>query len=161
LHLEKVHQKSNNWDAGNVRKNSGHRGGIACLLHRMAEGIDRGNWTLLKQILKVTAIGCRERNLISKSYMDHSLKCTQEAWRLDEETVVFVLNAGFLVATPEWISHVHSALIGIRIPKQLKYSNFRFDLVYRNLFSGWFPWDYHCLIFPPIHFHCIDSSNWH
>jgi hypothetical protein len=43
------------------------------------KAFDRGNWILLKQILKVTAIGCRERNLISKLYMDHSLKCTQEA----------------------------------------------------------------------------------
>jgi hypothetical protein len=43
------------------------------------KAFDRGNWILVKQILKVTAIGCRERNLISKLYMDHSLKCTQEA----------------------------------------------------------------------------------
>jgi hypothetical protein len=49
------------------------------------KAFDCGKLILLKQILKVTAISCRERNLISKLYMDHSLRCTQEALRLDKE----------------------------------------------------------------------------
>jgi hypothetical protein len=38
VHLEKVKETGNNWFAGsNVRKNSGDRGGIVCLLLRMAD----------------------------------------------------------------------------------------------------------------------------
>ena len=39
---------------------------------------DNGNWASLMQILKETAIGCQERTLISKLYMDHSVMCIQE-----------------------------------------------------------------------------------
>jgi hypothetical protein len=50
----------------------------ACYIE-LQKVFDSGNWILLKQILKETAVGCGERNLISKMYTDHSLKCTQEA----------------------------------------------------------------------------------
>jgi hypothetical protein len=56
----------------------------ACYI-QWQKAFDCGKLILLKQILKVTAISCRERNLISKLYMDHILKCTQEASRLDEK----------------------------------------------------------------------------
>jgi hypothetical protein len=43
-----------------------------CLLHRLEE--DRINWTKLMQILKGTGIDWREERLISKLYMEQSVK---------------------------------------------------------------------------------------
>ena len=45
-----------------------------CLLHRLAEGIWLENWTKLLLILKLTGIVWRERRLISKFYIDQSVK---------------------------------------------------------------------------------------
>jgi len=45
-----------------------------CLLHRVAEGIDRVNWTKLMQILKGTGIDWHGRRLISNLYMAQSVK---------------------------------------------------------------------------------------
>jgi len=56
----------------------------ACYI-KWQKAFDHGNWTSLMQILKETAIGCHERTLISKLYMDHSVMCKQEQERLEEE----------------------------------------------------------------------------
>jgi hypothetical protein len=50
------------------------------------KAFDRVNWTKLMQILKVTDIDWRERNFISKLYMDQStkLKPDQEETKNDD-----------------------------------------------------------------------------
>lgn len=61
-------------------------GGELCACYiKWQKAFDHGNWTSLMQILKETAIGCHERTLISKLYMDHSVMCKQEQERLEEE----------------------------------------------------------------------------
>jgi hypothetical protein len=50
----------------------------ACYI-KWQKAFDRGNWISLKEFLKENAISCTERNLISKLYIDHSIKFTREA----------------------------------------------------------------------------------
>ena len=56
--------------------NLGHSQGTVSVLHRLAEG--HVNWIKLMQILEVTGINCHERKLISKLYMDQSVKLKLE-----------------------------------------------------------------------------------
>jgi hypothetical protein len=57
-----------------IRTKLGDRRGTKCLLHRLAEGFDRVNWTKLMQILKETGINWRERRFISNLYMSQSVE---------------------------------------------------------------------------------------
>jgi len=54
--------------------NSGHGLGNVCLLHRPAEAIGFSKMTKLIQIVKETVIDLCTRRLISKLYVDQSVK---------------------------------------------------------------------------------------
>jgi len=58
----------------NIISEFGYEERSVCLLHRLAEGIWLENWTKLMLIIKRTGITWHERRLISKFYIDQSVK---------------------------------------------------------------------------------------